>query len=157
VAGRARAAGHAAGPSAGVVYAVGPHGDVAPPVQQDLVQQGGQGRVAVATQAALKRVVEDDWRRAHLQALVARFRAGATHLGLDLCDSPTPIQPLIVGESARAMRLSEALRGEGILVTAIRPPTVPEGTARLRITFSASHTQVQVDRLLGALEKVRAA
>ena len=113
--------------------------------------------VAVATQAALKRVVEDDWRRAHLQALVARFRAGATHLGLDLCDSPTPIQPLIVGESGRAMRLSEALRGEGILVTAIRPPTVPEGTARLRITFSAAHTQVQVDRLLGALEKVMAA
>jgi 8-amino-7-oxononanoate synthase len=112
--------------------------------------------VAVATQAALQRVVEDDWRRTHLQALVARFRAGAMQLGLGLCDSPTPIQPLIIGESARAMRLSEALRGEGILITAIRPPTVPDGSARLRITFSAAHSEAQVDRLLGALETVMA-
>ena len=110
--------------------------------------------VAVATSAALRRVMADDWRRKHLQDLVARFRAGAAQLGLGLCDSPTPIQPLITGDAGRAMRLSKALCEEGILITAIRPPTVAEGTARLRITFSAAHTEAQVDLLLDALEKV---
>ena len=110
--------------------------------------------VAVATRAALRRVVEDEWRRMHLRELVARFRAGAAQLGLALCDSPTPIQPLIVGEAGTAMRLSAALHQQGILITAIRPPTVADGTARLRITFSAAHTEAQVDKLLGALEKV---
>jgi len=108
--------------------------------------------VAVATSAALKLVVEEDWRRERLAALVQRFRAGAGQLGLGLCDSHTPIQPLLVGDAGAALRCSEALRGQGILVTAIRPPTVPQGTARLRITFSAAHTEAQVDRLLGALE-----
>jgi 8-amino-7-oxononanoate synthase len=110
--------------------------------------------VAVATRAALRRVVEDEWRRMHLRELVAVFRAGAAQLGLALCDSPTPIQPLIVGEAGTAMRLSAALHEQGILITAIRPPTVADGTARLRITFSAAHTREQVDRLLDALEKV---
>ena len=113
--------------------------------------------VAVATRAALRRVVGDEWRRVHLQRLVDRFRAGAAQLGLALCDSPTPIQPLIVGRAGAALRLSDALREQGILITAIRPPTVAEGTARLRITFSAAHTEAQVDRLLEALEKVTAA
>ncbi len=113
--------------------------------------------VAVATRAALRRVVGDEWRRVHLRGLVDRFRAGAAQLGLALCDSPTPIQPLIVGRAGAALRLSEALREQGILITAIRPPTVAEGTARLRITFSAAHTEAQVDRLLEALEKVTAA
>jgi 8-amino-7-oxononanoate synthase len=90
----------------------------------------------------------------HLRELVAVFRAGAAQLGLALCDSPTPIQPLIVGEAGTAMRLSAALHEQGILITAIRPPTVADGTARLRITFSAAHTREQVDRLLDALEKV---
>ena len=108
--------------------------------------------VAVATSAALKLVVEEDWRRERLAALVQRFRAGAGQLGLGLCDSHTPIQPLLVGDAGAALRCSEALRGQGILVTAIRPPTVPQGTARLRITFSAAHNEAQVDRLLGALE-----
>jgi 8-amino-7-oxononanoate synthase len=109
--------------------------------------------VAVATRAALKLVREEDWRRERLQALVQRFRAGAAQLGLSLLDSVTPIQPLIVGDAGTALLFSEALRGQGILVTAIRPPTVPEGTARLRITFSAAHTEAHVDRLLGALDK----
>jgi 8-amino-7-oxononanoate synthase len=113
--------------------------------------------VAVATQAALQRVAEDEWRRLHLRELVARFRAGAAQLGLKLADSATPIQPLLVGRAGAAVRLSQALREQGILITAIRPPTVPEGTARLRITFSAAHTEAQVDRLLQALEKVTAA
>ena len=66
-------------------------------------------------------------------------------------DSPTPIQPLIVGESAAALRLRETLRARGILISAIRPPTFPPGSARLRITFSAAHSAAQVDRLLDAL------
>ncbi|NNJ95045.1 MAG: 8-amino-7-oxononanoate synthase [Halobacteria archaeon] len=109
--------------------------------------------VAVATRTALQHVRDDEWRRDRLAVLVARFRAGAAQLGLQLADTATPIQPLLVGKARDALALSEALRAQGILVTAIRPPTVPEGTARLRITFSAAHTEAQVDRLLDALEK----
>jgi 8-amino-7-oxononanoate synthase len=113
--------------------------------------------LAEATRAALRQVIGDEWRRTHLRELVQRFRHGAAQLGLRLYDSHTPIQPLIVGEADAAMRISGALRERGILITAIRPPTVAAGTARLRITFSAAHTEAQVDRLLGALEKVVAA
>ncbi|MDH3971843.1 MAG: aminotransferase class I/II-fold pyridoxal phosphate-dependent enzyme, partial [Gammaproteobacteria bacterium] len=70
------------------------------------------------------------------------------------CDSHTPIQPLITGTAAEALRLSRALREQGILISAIRPPTVAEGQSRLRITFSAAHSEQQVDRLLAALEGV---
>ena len=108
--------------------------------------------VAVATSAALKLVREESWRRERLASLVQHFRAGAKQLGLGLADSNTPIQPLVVGDAGIALQYSEALRRQGILVTAIRPPTVPEGTARLRITFSATHTEAQVDRLLDALD-----
>ena len=94
---------------------------------------------------------EQDWRRDQLQALVRRFREGAAQLGLELADSPTPIQPLIVGEASAALRLCDALRTRGILIGAIRPPTVPPESARLRITFSAAHSAAQVDRLLDAL------
>jgi 8-amino-7-oxononanoate synthase len=110
--------------------------------------------VASATRAALKLVVKETWRREHLQNLVARFRTGAKQLGLALCASTTPIQPVIAGEPETAIRLSDALRAQGVLITAIRPPTVPAGTARLRITFSAAHTEAQVDRLLDALDRV---
>jgi len=110
--------------------------------------------LAEATRAALRLVREEDWRRARLQGLVRRFRAGAVQLGLELADSLTPIQPLIIGEADAALRLSEALRTRGILISAIRPPTVPPGSARLRITFSATHTEAQVDRLLDALEEL---
>jgi 8-amino-7-oxononanoate synthase len=109
--------------------------------------------LACATSAALQRVRADDWRRERLQQLVQRFRSGAAQLGLALMDSITPIQPLLAGEAHTALRLSAALRRQGILVTAIRPPTVPAGSARLRITFSAAHTEAQVDRLLEALEQ----
>jgi 8-amino-7-oxononanoate synthase len=107
---------------------------------------------AAATRAALRLVREQDWRREQLQALVRRFREGAAQLGLELADSSTPIQPLIVGEAAAALHLSETLRARGILIGAIRPPTVPPGSARLRITFSAVHSAAQVDQLLDALE-----
>jgi 8-amino-7-oxononanoate synthase len=110
--------------------------------------------LAEATRAALRLAAEEQWRRDRLQFLVRRFRNGAAQLGLELADSSTPIQPLMVGEAAEALRLSEALRKRGILITAIRPPTVPQGTARLRITFSAAHTEAQVDRLLDALQQL---
>ncbi|MGC4008343.1 MAG: 8-amino-7-oxononanoate synthase [Pseudomonas sp.] len=107
--------------------------------------------VACATLKSLELLRAESWRRDHLNALIARFRAGAQAIGLELMDSPTPIQPILVGGSAQAMALSAELRQRGILVGAIRPPTVPAGTARLRVTLSASHTQAQVDRLLVAL------
>ena len=107
-----------------------------------------------ATRAALRLVREEGWRRDHLQALVRRFRDGAAQLGLALADSTTPIQPLIIGEAVVALRWSEALRARGLLISAIRPPTVPLGSARLRITLSAAHSTAQVDRLLDALEQL---
>jgi 8-amino-7-oxononanoate synthase len=110
--------------------------------------------LASASRAALRLVREGDWRRKHLQRLIDRFRSGARQLGLALCDSETPIQPLITGAADEALRLSQALREQGILITAIRPPTVAEGASRLRITFSAAHSEHQVDRLLEALEQV---
>ncbi|HWP95176.1 MAG TPA: 8-amino-7-oxononanoate synthase [Gammaproteobacteria bacterium] len=113
--------------------------------------------LAVATRAALEVAQRESWRRTKLAALVARFRAGAARRGLPLAASATPIQPLIVGDAARALALAQALRRRGILVVAIRPPTVPVGRARLRITFCAEHTEAQVDRLLEALEESLAA
>ncbi len=111
--------------------------------------------IAEATRATLRLMQSEGWRRDKLQTLISRFRSGASQLGLELMDSPTPIQPLLVGDAGEALRLSEALLEHGILISAIRPPTVPEGTARLRITFSAAHSEEQVDRLLSALEAVR--
>ncbi|MEN8107122.1 MAG: 8-amino-7-oxononanoate synthase [Pseudomonadota bacterium] len=110
--------------------------------------------VAMATLAALRLAEQADDRRERLQLLVQRFRRGAAQRGLKLMASTTPIQPLLVGDAVAALQLSQALRDTGILVTAIRPPTVPEDMARLRITFSASHTEAHVDRLLEALEKL---
>ena len=110
--------------------------------------------LAWATRTALRLLAAADERRAALVALVERFRAGAAQLGLPLMESSTPIQPLLTGSAARALACSEALRARGLLVTAIRPPTVPEGSARLRITFSAQHEADHVDRLLDALGDV---
>ena len=109
--------------------------------------------VAEATRASLKLVINESWRREKLQALVAYFYQGASQLGLQLMNSPTAIQPIVIGDSLRALDASKALLAEGIYISAIRPPTVPEGSARLRITFSALHEQQHVDRLLTALEK----
>lgn len=110
--------------------------------------------MAEATRASLRLVQEEGWRREKLWGLIKQFRAGASQLGLDLMDSSSPIQPLLVGDTQKALRLSEALLDRGILISAIRPPTVPEGTARLRITLSAAHSDEQVDQLLTALEAV---
>ncbi|MCG2634320.1 MAG: 8-amino-7-oxononanoate synthase [Gammaproteobacteria bacterium] len=111
--------------------------------------------VAVATLAALRLVREEGWRRTHLRTLIDRFRAGAQAQGLPLMDSLTPIQPLLMGGAERAMSWSQGLADQGILVTAIRPPTVPADSARLRITFSAAHSEVQVDQLLQVLGRLQ--
>jgi len=107
--------------------------------------------VAEATRASLRIMQEEGWRRDVLNARIAQFRAGAAQLGLTLLDSPTPIQALILGDAQAAVTASDALRAHGILVPAIRPPTVPAGSARLRVTFCAQHTTQQVERLLEAL------
>jgi 8-amino-7-oxononanoate synthase len=112
--------------------------------------------VAEAARASLRIAAAEDWRRERLQGLVQRFRRGAQKLGLTLMDSQTPIQPVLLGSSTLANRWSEALQREGILVGAIRPPTVPEGTARLRITLSAAHSPAQVDALLAVLAEIAA-
>ncbi len=110
--------------------------------------------LASASRAALMLARKESWRRFKLAALTARFRRGAQQLGLPLMDSSTPIQPLLVGENAAALAASQALEQRGFLVTAIRPPTVPEGRARLRVTLSAAHSEAQVDALLEALGQV---
>lgn len=107
--------------------------------------------VAEATRCSLRLVQQEAWRREHLQSLIAQFRAGCTQLGLTLTDSHTPIQGLLLGAAETALLASRSLEAQGLLVSAIRPPTVPNGTARLRISFSAAHTQEQVQRLLEAL------
>ena len=107
--------------------------------------------LAWATRTALQLVREGDALREKLNELVRYFRSGAAELGLPLMPSATPIQPLLVGAAAAALELSEALREQGVLVTAIRPPTVAKGAARLRITLSARHERLQLDRLLEAL------
>ena len=110
--------------------------------------------LAEATRAALRIVREADDRRERLRDLVSAFRRGAAALGLELMPSQTPIQPLLTGGNAQTLAFSEALERRGILVGAIRPPTVPEGSARLRITFSAAHTEADLQRLLSALAEV---
>ena len=107
--------------------------------------------VAEATRASLRLIQTESWRREKLQQLVKRFRQGASESGLPLMDSFTPIQPLLLGDTERALTVSQRLREQGFLISAIRPPTVPEGTARLRITISAEHEEAHVDRLLNAL------
>lgn len=112
--------------------------------------------VAAATRAALRLAREEPWRRTHVLSLARRFRAGARSLGLRLTPSASPIQPLLAGEAQAALAAAEALFEAGIWVTPIRPPTVPAGSARLRITFSAAHREADVDRLLDALAGVTA-
>lgn len=116
--------------------------------------------VAAATRTSLQLLQQESWRREHLQQLIARFRHGAAEIGLQLLDSASPIQPIILGDEACALAFSEELAARGFLVIAIRPPTVPVGSSRLRVTLSAAHSVAQVDALLNALtdinNKVRA-
>jgi 8-amino-7-oxononanoate synthase len=112
--------------------------------------------VAAATSASLKLIMEESWRRDKLQTLIAQFRLGAKQLGLTLMDSFTAIQPIMIGDDKKAIELGKGLEQHGILVGVIRPPTVPEGSARLRVTLSAEHTESQVVQLLNALESCHA-
>ncbi|MCK9637679.1 MAG: 8-amino-7-oxononanoate synthase [Methylobacter tundripaludum] len=107
--------------------------------------------VAEATRASLKIVIAENWRRDKLRQLSERFRLGAEQLGITLMPSSSAIQPILIGDSQTAVDISNALLAAGFLVSAIRPPTVPQGSARLRVTFSALHEEQHVDRLLDAL------
>lgn len=109
--------------------------------------------VAAANLAALKVIHEDDFRREHLQALIKHFKAGAKAYDLPIMPSDTAIQPLLVNDSKLALTVSERLKLKGFWVGAIRPPTVPADSARLRITLSAEHSVQQVDQLLDALKE----
>jgi 8-amino-7-oxononanoate synthase len=111
--------------------------------------------MAEATRASLKIVMAESWRRDKLKMLSERFKQGAQQLGLQLIPSFSAIQPILIGGSQRAVDVSNALMNKGLLVTAIRPPTVPQGSARLRVTFSAQHEERHVDRLLTALDQLR--
>ena len=107
--------------------------------------------VAAATRAALVLVRGEGWRRERVRELTARFRSRALKAGVPLADSLTPIQPVLLGTAAAALGAQAHLAAAGFLVIAIRPPTVPAGSARLRVTLSAAHTEAQVDALVDAL------
>jgi 8-amino-7-oxononanoate synthase len=110
--------------------------------------------LACALQASLALIRSEPQRRERLQSLITRFRAGAASLPWPLLPSTTAIQPLLLGANAAALGVSEKLWQRGLWVPAIRPPTVPRGTARLRITLSAAHSDLDLERLLAALAEV---
>lgn len=110
--------------------------------------------ISAATLASLKLVQTESWRREKLQALISQFQTGAKELGLAIMPSITPIQPIVIGDDKRAIQIGQALEEKGILVGVIRPPTVAEGSARLRITLSANHSESHIIQLLDALEVV---
>lgn len=110
---------------------------------------------AAAALVAAKLARRDHWRRRKLEEGVARLRAGAERHGFHLLESETPIQPLLCGDDATALALAAALEQQGYWVAAIRPPTVPDGQARLRITLSALHSDADIDGLLEALCRAR--
>ncbi|MDD2929147.1 MAG: 8-amino-7-oxononanoate synthase [Sideroxydans sp.] len=110
--------------------------------------------LSVALLASLQLIEQGDTLRMHLGGLIAMLRKGMSDLPWQLMPSDTAIQPLLIGDNKQALALSEGLRARGIWVAAIRPPTVPQGTARLRITLSAAHTEADVQCLIGALHEL---
>jgi len=110
--------------------------------------------LAAATEASLAIIRDESWRRRKLSALVDRLKQGLRGSGLTLSPSNSPIQPLIIGGNAETLAASRRLRERGLMVTAIRPPTVPQGTSRLRISLSAAHEEADVDRLATALREL---
>jgi 8-amino-7-oxononanoate synthase len=110
--------------------------------------------LSAALQASLRLLREEEWRRERLRQRIAQLRAGLHGLPWTLLASSTPIQPLLIGTNEAALTLSDSLRARGIWVPAIRPPTVPQGTARLRISLSAAHEAADVAALLEALHEL---
>ena len=110
--------------------------------------------VASATRASLKILQQETWRREKLASLIVRFRSGAETLGLELMKSTTPIQPILLYDDELAIKVGDRLRENGFLVGAIRRPTVPINSARLRITLSAKHTEEEIDALLDTLGSI---
>lgn len=113
--------------------------------------------LATATLESLRIAQAESWRREWLGTMVSRFRAHCAGLGLDVLPSRTPVQAVILGDPQRALRASAMLAADGILVSAIRPPTVAPGTARLRVTFSAAHSEADFEQLLAAITRMAAA
>jgi 8-amino-7-oxononanoate synthase len=114
--------------------------------------------VAAATRKALEIAQRESWRRERVLALTARFRAAASQVGviLEKALPLTPIQPVIVGSTQAALSAQQELLAAGFCVVAIRPPTVPQGSSRLRVTLSAAHTEAQIDGLVEALSRLPA-
>ena len=110
--------------------------------------------LSVALSQSLQLIAQGEALRTHLKRLVTQLRNGLSDLPWQLMPSATAIQPLLIGDNQQALKLSEGLRERGIWVAAIRPPTVPQGTARLRITLSAAHSEEDVDGLIGALHEL---
>ncbi len=108
--------------------------------------------IAHATLCSIDIIEKESWRRAHITELITRFRQGAAQLGLSLTNSDTSIQAVLIGNNDAAIAASEYLKSQGLYVSAIRPPTVPKNTARLRITLCSHHQENDVDQLLSALE-----
>jgi len=113
--------------------------------------------VAAATRKALEIAQREPWRRERVLALTARFRKGARAARLRLLDSNTPIQPVVLGSAEAALQAQAELLEAGFRVTAIRAPTVPKGSERLRVTLSAAHTEEQVDALVESLAQSQGA
>ncbi|MGI9282312.1 MAG: 8-amino-7-oxononanoate synthase [Endozoicomonas sp.] len=110
--------------------------------------------VSEATRTSLRIMSKEQWRRDHLFERVKQFQMGCRELGIPLMPSDTPIQPIMIGSIEKTMEVSRYLERRGIIVTAIRPPTVPRDSSRLRVTFSASHSHEQVNQLLDVLSEI---
>ena len=107
--------------------------------------------MAAAMRASLRLIRSESWRRAKLASLMMRFRRTALRAGVPLLESYTPIQPVLLGDNERALAASRSLQAQGFLVGAIRPPTVADHQARLRITLSVLHEEADIDALVAAL------
>lgn len=110
--------------------------------------------LAAATRVSLRLIQQEGHRRQRLQSLIARFRAHAQQAGINLLPSQSPVQALVIGDVEKTVNASQYLRARGLQVSAIRPPTVPDGSARLRITLSAMHSDSQLQHLLDALTEM---
>jgi len=110
--------------------------------------------VAVAARASLNMIKSQPDLRIRLNENIRYFRSCCEHMDIELTNSQTAIQPVIIGDTKTTLEFSQQLLAQGLLITAIRPPTVPEGTARLRITLSTAHSHAHIDKLISALDVV---